>query len=142
MGRCSWAAALIALLASLALAGAAAADGVTNAGDDLRTGWYPDEGALTPQLVSGGTFGQLWSAQVNGQVYAQPLLSPSGTLIVATENDKVYGLESGHGRTAMDERPRDTVESGGHRMRRHRALDRDDRDAGDRPVYQHRLPDP
>ena len=97
MGRCSWAAALIALLASLALAGAAAADGVTNAGDDLRTGWYPDEGAITPQLVSGGTFGQLWSAQVNGQVYAQPLLSPSGTLIVATENDKVYGLNPATG---------------------------------------------
>ena len=97
MGRCSWAAALIALLASLALAGAAAADGVTNAGDDLRTGWYPDEGAITPQLVSGGTFGQLWSAPVNGQVYAQPLLSPSGTLIVATENDKVYGLNPATG---------------------------------------------
>ena len=97
MARFSWAAALIALLASLALAGAAIADGVTNAGDDLRTGWYPDEGALTPQLVGGGTFGQLWSAQVNGQVYAQPLLSPSGTLIVATENDKVYGLNPDKG---------------------------------------------
>ena len=69
------------------------ASGVTNAGDDLRTGWYPNEAALTPQLVSGGTFGQLWSAPVNGQVYAQPLLSATGTLIVATENDKVYGLD-------------------------------------------------
>ena len=92
-----WAAALIALLASLALAGAAVADGVTNAGDDLRTGWYPDEGAITPQLVSGGTFGQLWSAPVDGQVYAQPLLSASGTLIVATENDKAYGLDPATG---------------------------------------------
>ena len=97
MARFSWAVALIALLASLALAGAATADGVTNAGDDLRTGRYPDAGAITPQLVSGGTFGQLWSAQVNGQVYAQPLLSPSGTLIVATENDKVYGLDPATG---------------------------------------------
>ena len=34
---------------------------------------------------------------VNGQVYAQPLLSPSGTLIVATENDKVYGLNPATG---------------------------------------------
>jgi hypothetical protein len=59
-------------------ASAAVADGVTNAGDDLRMGWYPDEGAITPQLVSGGTFGQLWSASVDGQVYAQPLLSPTG----------------------------------------------------------------
>ncbi|HET7047262.1 MAG TPA: choice-of-anchor D domain-containing protein [Solirubrobacteraceae bacterium] len=47
--------------------------------------------------MSGGTFGQLWSAPVNGQVYAQPLLSPTGTLIVATENDKVYGLNPATG---------------------------------------------
>ena len=129
MGRCSWAAALIALLASLALAGAAAADGVTNAGDDLRTGWYPDEGAITPQLVSGGTFGQLWSAHVNGQVYAQPLLSPSGTLIVATENDKVYGLDPATGAQQWTNDLGTPWNPARHRMRRHRALDRDDRDA-------------
>jgi iron transport multicopper oxidase len=97
MIRFRWIVSLIAVAASLVLAGAALAGGVTNAGDDLRTGWYPDEGAITPQLVSGGTFGQLWSASVNGQVYAQPLLSPSGTLIVATENDKVYGLNPATG---------------------------------------------
>lgn len=96
MRRTVW---LIAVAASLwlALAGTAAAEGVTNGGDDLRTGWYPDAGAITPQLVSGGTFGQLWSASVDGQVYAQPLLSPTGTLIVATENDKVYGLDPSTG---------------------------------------------
>ena len=55
------------------------ASGVTNAGDDLRTGWYPDEAAITPQLVSGSNFGQLWSATVNGQVYAQPLLLSPAT---------------------------------------------------------------
>ncbi|MGZ4196179.1 MAG: hypothetical protein ACXVFQ_07405 [Solirubrobacteraceae bacterium] len=92
-----WAVSLIAVVASLALAGAAAAAGVTNSGDDLRTGWYPDEGAITPQLVSGGTFGRLWSASVDGQVYAQPLLSPTGTLTVATENNKVYGLDPSTG---------------------------------------------
>ncbi len=80
----------------LALAGRALAAGVTNAGDDLRTGWYPSEGAITPQQVSGGTFGQLWSANVEGQVYAQPLLS-SGTLLVATERNKVYGLDPATG---------------------------------------------
>ena len=59
----------------LALAGQAGAATVTGSGDDLRTGWYPDQSSLTPQLVSGGTFGQLWSAAVDGQVYAQPLLA-------------------------------------------------------------------
>jgi iron transport multicopper oxidase len=88
----------------LALAGSALAAEIGNAGDDLRTGWYPDEGSLTPQLVSGNTFGQLWSTTVDGQVYAQPLFSPAGTsnspsglLLVATENDKVYALDPANG---------------------------------------------
>ena len=64
---------------------------ITNSGENLRTGWYPEESSITPQLVSGGTFGQLWSTPVEGQVYAQPLLA-DGTLLVATENNEVYGL--------------------------------------------------
>src|SRR5689334_1802287 len=92
---------LLAAVACLGLAGTAMADGITNAGGDLRTGWYPDEGSLTPQLVSGNAFGRLWSAPVDGQVYAQPLYTPSsapnGTVVVATENDKVYGLDPATG---------------------------------------------
>ena len=68
----------------------------TNSGGDLRTGWYPNEPSITPELVSGGTFGQLWSAPVKGQVYAQPLLD-DGTLFVATEEDKLYGLNPATG---------------------------------------------
>ena len=64
---------------------------ITNSSENLRTGWYPETGGITPQLVSGGTFGQLWSTPVEGQVYAQPLLD-NGTLLVATEKDMVYGL--------------------------------------------------
>jgi hypothetical protein len=88
--------ALLLLAGLCAVAGAAMAEGITNSGDDLRDGWYPEESALTPQLVSGGTFGQLWSTPVDGQVYAQPLLS-NGTLLVATENNKVYGLDPATG---------------------------------------------
>ncbi|MGO9322550.1 MAG: hypothetical protein ACLQBY_17365 [Solirubrobacteraceae bacterium] len=54
---------------------------ITNSGENLRTGWYPESSSITPQLVSGGTFGQLWSAPVEGQVYAQPLFA-DGTLFV------------------------------------------------------------
>ncbi len=75
------------------------ADGIGNAGSDARTGWYPDEQQLSPSVVSGNTFGQLWSATVDGQVYAQPLLSGTGTVIVATEKDKVYGLDASTGVT-------------------------------------------
>ena len=77
--------------------GRAVADGIGNAGSDARTGWYPDEQQISPSVVNGSSFGQLWSATVDGQVYAQPLLSTDGTLVVATENDKVYGLDAGTG---------------------------------------------
>ncbi len=88
---------LLLLAATLgALAGPAGAAGITNAGDDLRTGWYPNSSSITPQLVSGGTFGQMWSASVEGSVYAQPLLE-NGTLLVATEKNKVYGLDPSSG---------------------------------------------
>jgi iron transport multicopper oxidase len=86
----------------LASAGAAVADGITNSGDDLRTGWYPNA-EISPEVVKGGTFGQLWSAPVDGQVYAQPLVastpgtSSGKTVIVATENNEVYGLDSATG---------------------------------------------
>ena len=75
---------------------AALASEPTNSGDNLRDGWYPEQGSLTPQLVSGGTFGQLWSANVEGSVYAQPLLV-NGEVLVATENNKVYGLDPNTG---------------------------------------------
>ncbi|HWJ49385.1 MAG TPA: PQQ-binding-like beta-propeller repeat protein, partial [Solirubrobacteraceae bacterium] len=76
--------------------GQAMASGITNSGDDLRTGWYPSEPAITPQLVGSGTFGQMWSTPVEGQVYAQPLLDEN-TLLVATENNEVYGLDPATG---------------------------------------------
>jgi hypothetical protein len=79
----------------LVLAASAWAD-IGSSGDDLRTGWYPDASALSPEVVTGGTFGQLWSAPVTGQVYAQPLYS-NGTVVVATEQDYVYGLDAATG---------------------------------------------
>ncbi len=80
----------------LATAAAALGSGITNSSEDLRTGWYANESAITPGLVSGGTFGREWSANVEGQVYAQPLLD-EGTLLVATEKNRVYGLNPATG---------------------------------------------
>jgi hypothetical protein len=68
----------------------------TQSGDELRTGWYPDQPRLSPAVVGGGTFGQLFSTPIAGQVYAQPLLS-QGTLFVATESNDVYGLDPDSG---------------------------------------------
>jgi len=77
-------------------AGGAAAAEVTNSSENLRTGWYPNEPAISPESVSSGSFGQEWSASVAGQVYAQPLLA-GGTLLVATEHNMVYGLDPATG---------------------------------------------
>jgi iron transport multicopper oxidase len=97
LGRLAAPLVLLALIVMAPAAGARA-EGITTAGDDLRDGWSPEQSSLTPQLVSGGTFGQLWSATVDGQVYAQPLLA-NGNLLVATENNKVYALDPASGAT-------------------------------------------
>ncbi len=80
---------MLALLACVYAAPAAAA--TTYGHDNARTGWYPDQDTLTPQLVTGGTFGKLFDTAIDGQVYAQPLVS-NDTLFVATESNNVYGM--------------------------------------------------
>lgn len=72
---------------------AARADEATISGNDLRDGWDSNEPGLSHATVTGGSFGQLFSVNVDGQVYAQPIVV-GNTLIVATENDFVYGLNS------------------------------------------------
>ena len=69
-----------------------ASDGATRGADNYRSGWYPDQTNLSPSLVSGGTFGQLFDASVNGEVYGQPLVD-DGQLLVNTENNYAYGLD-------------------------------------------------
>ena len=82
-------------------AGTARADDVTASQDALRTGWDPNDAGLTPAIVGGGTFQNLFKTPVNGQVYAQPVVVPVGAgnhiVIVATENDYVYGLDPATG---------------------------------------------
>lgn len=87
---------LLCVLAALVLAAEAGAAIVTAGGDGLRTGWYPESSSISPQVVSGGSFGRVWSAGVEGSVYAQPLLA-NGTLLVATEKNQVYGLDPSTG---------------------------------------------
>lgn len=75
----------------LVLPGSARADNAQIGYDNLRTGWDPNEALLSPATVSAADFGQLFSTPVDGQVYAQPVVVGS-TLVAATENNKVYGL--------------------------------------------------
>ena len=90
--------AALAMSTLVVLAPPAAADDTTVSYDTLRTGWDPNEPALTPSSVSASDFGQLFSTAVDGQVYAQPI-SAGGTLVVGTENNNIYGLDLQHGST-------------------------------------------
>ncbi len=71
----------------------AKADVTGVANDNLRTGWYGDQANLSPSQVTSTSFGQLFSTSIDGQVYAQPLVS-QGTLLVVTETNRVYGLDA------------------------------------------------
>ena len=66
---------------------------ITGSNDDLRTGWYANQTNLSPTTVQSSKFGQLFALNVDGQVYAQPLVS-SGVLIIVTEKNNAYGFDS------------------------------------------------
>ena len=69
---------------------------VTASFNDLRTGWDRYVPGLSPSVVAGSTFGRVFSTAVSGQVYAQPVVIGS-TVIAATEDDWVYGLNASIG---------------------------------------------
>lgn len=76
---------------------AARAIDVTTSQNNLRDGWDRAETNLTPAVLRSGTFHQLFSTAVNGQVYAQPVVA-GNTVIVTTMNDWVYGLNEASGK--------------------------------------------
>jgi hypothetical protein len=67
--------------------------------DQSRTSWYPNAG-LSPSQVNSADFGELFSQQLNGAVYAQPLVDhsaadgPDGILLAVTEGNYAYGLNA------------------------------------------------
>ncbi len=88
-----WGLGVIALTAgAMSFAAPALAGEVTGAADNLRSGWYPDEPLLAPSLVTQERFTQLFDKALKGQIYAQPLVA-NGVLLVATEGNRVYGLD-------------------------------------------------
>jgi hypothetical protein len=72
------------------------ADDVMASQNLLRDGWDSSEPNLSPATVQTFSSAPTWNATVDGDVYAQPLVLGS-TVIVATENDWVYGLNAGTG---------------------------------------------
>jgi Abnormal spindle-like microcephaly-assoc'd, ASPM-SPD-2-Hydin len=74
----------------------AQADVVTASGNNLRDGWDSHEPNLSPTILKSGSFGQLFSAKVDGQVFAEPIVAGQ-TVIAATMNDWIYGLNAATG---------------------------------------------
>jgi outer membrane protein assembly factor BamB len=69
---------------------------VTQDADALRSGWYPNEPALSAQAVASDSFGRIFDHRIEGQVYAQPLVA-NGILLVATNSDWLYGFDADTG---------------------------------------------
>ena len=80
-------------VASIITTTSARANTLQMSSDNSSTGWYPNEPSLSPANVTGGNFGELFDTQLNGEVYAQPLVSQP-TVLAVTENDYAYGLNS------------------------------------------------
>jgi len=84
-------AALIGTTISL-VTSSAQADQTTQGVDNLRTNWKQDEDGLSPAVVQSSAFGQLFATQLDGQIYAQPLVV-GDEVVAVTENNTMYGLD-------------------------------------------------
>ncbi len=101
---------ITALLFGFLFSGNATPDGrvvdiLTFHGDVGRTGWNPHEETLTPSTIRAGSFGKVWSASVEGDIYGEPLvvagLSVNGTqrtvVYAVTESNLVYAFDAASG---------------------------------------------
>jgi hypothetical protein len=96
MGRRVATATMTVTLIAVGLAPAAHADNTTMDYTSLRNGWDANEPSLSPGQVSSGHFGQVFNTTLQGQIYAQPLIA-GNTVIVATQDDLVYGTDANTG---------------------------------------------
>ncbi len=75
---------------------------IMNHNDLKRTGWNSNETILAVGNVSSGNFGEIFSRQVDDQIYAQPLVVSNvsvgggmhNIVIVATVNNTLYAFDA------------------------------------------------
>ena len=81
------------------------AEVLTFHGDSARTGWNPAEPRLTPEAVRTRGVTRLWTAPVEGEMYAEPLVVsgvavrgvPHTLVFVVTEQNRVFALDADTG---------------------------------------------
>jgi hypothetical protein len=100
---CGFGSVLVLALACGTLSSRAAINVLTYHNDNARTGQNTNETVLTPAVVSSANFGKIFSHDVDGLVYAQPLIMTGvnipakGThnvVYIATEHDSVYAFDA------------------------------------------------
>jgi hypothetical protein len=77
---------------------------ITQAADEQRTGWYPDQPGLDPSIVGSASFKRLFQTTLplkdpNGNpdfVYAQPLVN-GNRVFVASASNNIYSLDAATG---------------------------------------------
>src|SRR6266446_377413 len=95
---------VVALLAgAVRIAPPARIDVLTNRYDNARTGWNPSEPSLNTSNVNAAQFGKLFEREVDGDIYAQPLIrrsvripgvGPRDVMYVATANNSLYAYDA------------------------------------------------
>jgi hypothetical protein len=74
---------------------------ITQAADEQRTGWFPDQPGLDPSIVGGGTFKRIFQTTLPLKdpagnpdfVFAQPLVT-GNTVFVASASNNLYSLDA------------------------------------------------
>lgn len=82
-----------ALVVTLALSACGA---LTQGEGVMRSGWFRFEPKFAPQAVNKETFGELSLTQLDGEIYAQPVVY-RGMAIVVTEKNQVAGVDAATG---------------------------------------------
>ncbi len=83
---------IVAGLGVVVLPSNSSAEVSTNSVSSTRNAWDRHEPGLSPPTITSGSFGQIFDTQLVGAIMGQPLVV-GGVLVVATEQNRIYGID-------------------------------------------------